>query len=224
MTRHYRLIPVLAVAAASVLGACSHNSQGVPTHRLHPTVVAESVERLELYARPNGMSLSARDHTAVAQFLQTYAASGTGPIFINRPASHRGGLGVMETDRLLRTVMADVGLDPRVAESGEYHVAPGNPAPVVVTYKTLRTVRQDCTYTQDVANAANNGVRPGFGCFMSANLAAMIADPAQLIAPLPNGTPNAQRRQVVYDKYIKGEPTAAARPDGQRQNSRSNGT
>jgi len=44
---------------------------------------------------------------------------------------------------------------------------------------------------------------------MSANLAAMITDPRQLLEPYAAGRPNAQRRQVIYDKYIQGEPTAA---------------
>jgi len=48
-----------------------------------------------------------------------------------------------------------------------------------------------------------------FGCFQSANLAAMVTDPRQLLEPYAAGTPNPQRRQVIYDKYINGETTAA---------------
>jgi pilus assembly protein CpaD len=213
----------LFIGTSVALGACSSVSQDVPAYRLNPTTVAESVERLELYARPNGLTLSARDQSAVAQFIQTYAATGSGPIFINRPAGHGGGLGVQETDRMLRTVMSQVGVNPSAAQTGEYFVRPGDPAPVVVSYKTLRTVPQDCGSLGSVTDVRNNGVSPEFGCFMSANMAAMISDPRQLIAPLPQGTPNAQRRQVIYDLYIEGQATAAQRPTGQQQNSQSTG-
>ena len=55
----------------------------------------------------------------------------------------------------------------------------------------------------------SNQPQGGFGCFQSANLAAMITDPRQLLEPYASGQPNAQRRQVIYDRYIQGEPTAA---------------
>ena len=207
------------LAATAVLAGCETSSQTIPTHRLNPAVVAESVERLELYSRPNGLSLSARDRSAVAQFVSDYARAGAGPIHINRPAGFGNGLGVQETDQLLRLVMAEVGVDPRAAQTGEYYVRPGDPSPVVVSYKALRTVPQDCGMLQSITSAGGTGVRPGFGCFASANLAAMIDDPRQLLGPLPAGTPNAQRRQVIYDKYIKGEETGAVRPEEQKINS-----
>ncbi len=218
-----QLIVSLLASAAMGLSACSSVHQDIPSYRLNPTTVAESVERLELYARPNGLTLSARDKSAVAQFLQTYAATGSGPIFINRPAGHGGGLGVQETDQMLRMVMADIGLNPAAAQTGEYYVHPGDPAPVVVSYKTLRAVPQDCGYLSSVSDSRRNGVSPEFGCFQSANIAAMISDPRQLIAPLPQGTPNAQRRQVIYDLYIDGAGTAAERPADQQQSSQNTG-
>ena len=208
-------------AAALALTACSTASQPTPTFRMNPTVVAESVERLELYARPDGLSLSARDASAVADFLRAYAATGNGPIYINRPAGHGGGLGVRDTDMLLTKTMRGVGLDPSVAQSGEYYARPGDPAPVVVSYATLRTVPQDCATLGSIADVRNNAPHAAFGCSQSANLAAMIGDPRQLIAPMPQGSPNAQRRQVIYDKYIQGESTGAQTPRGQRQSSQS---
>ena len=206
-------------AAAAVLSACSTMAQPRPTAALHPVTVAETIERLELYARPDGLSLSARDRTAVAAFMQGYAASGNGALFINRPAGHMNGLGVQATDQLLSGIMREVGVSPSAAQAGEYLVRPGDPAPVVVSYATLRTVPQDCSSYGDMGDMRSNGVHPDFGCFHRANMAAMISDPRQLIAPLPQGVSNAQRRQVIYDRYIKGESTAAERPENQIQTS-----
>lgn len=224
MTRSIKTLSTLALTTAlgaSVLGGCASAVQEMPSHRMHPTVVAESVERLELYARPGGMSLSARDMSAVDQFIQTYAAHGAGPIFINRPGGHEDGLGVRETDTIIRTAMLGAGLNPANAQSGSYFVAPGNPAPIVVSYKTLRTVPQRCTDIGQLGSVGNNGATPQFGCVAAANLGAMISDPRQLLGPLPAGLPNAQRRQVIYDKYIQGATTAATRPAGQLQDSQS---
>lgn len=221
MTRLTKAL-MTASAASALLSACAFTAGPTdlqPSYRLQSTTVAETVERLELYSRPDGLVLSARDEQAVAQFMRTYAASGTGPIFINRPTGHDGARGVGDTDAMLRRVMASVGLNPGMSQSGEYYPRPGDPAPVVVSYKTLRTVPQDCSSVPDLSYTAHNSVAPNFGCFASANLAAMISDPRQLIEPLPQGIPNAQRRQVIYDLYIQGEPTAAQVPERQERSS-----
>lgn len=226
MKREMMIKPALvALCLASLtLGACRHHDAPMQaTQRMNPIKVAESVERLELYSRPTGMELSARDEYAVVQFLSEYSRSGSGPIYINRPSGHQGGIGVAQTDRILRGLMARAGLNPAAAQSGEYMTPPGAPAPVVVSYRTLKTIVPDCSHLSDMSLTANNAVTPGFGCFASANLAAMVSDPRQLIDPQSIDTPNAQRRQVVYDKYINGEATGASRPADQQISSQNVG-
>jgi pilus assembly protein CpaD len=87
----------------------------------------------------------------------------------------------------------------------------------------LRAVSQDCSSQSDLSVTYRNSVTPEFGCFASANLAAMISDPRQLIEPYATQSPNAQRRQVVYDRYIQGTSTASERPEGQQQSSQQAG-
>lgn len=215
---------VLAASAMALLGGCLQGGVvAEPTHRLQPVKVAESVERLELYARPSGLELSARDEYAVSAFLDAYAAQGSGPLYINRPATALDQQGVKQTDALLHRLMTRSGIRPDNSQSGTYYTRPGDPAPVVISYRTLRAIPQDCSHLGDLTVTHRNSVTPEFGCFASANLAAMISDPRQLIEPYTMGPPNAQRRQVVYDKYIQGESTASERPEGQSQSSQEAG-
>ena len=66
------------------LTACTTPSKTFPPTELrNPINVAESIERLELYTRPNGLELSARDKLAVAQFLDGYAKSGDGALYLS---------------------------------------------------------------------------------------------------------------------------------------------
>jgi pilus assembly protein CpaD len=214
----------LALASPALLSGCLQGgSLAEPTHRMHPVKVAESVERLELYARPDGLELSQRDEFAVSTFLEAYAAQGSGPIYINRPASATHTQGIQQTDALIDRLMSRNGIRPGSAQSGTYYSRPGDPAPVVISYRTLRAVSQDCASLGDLTVTHRNGVTPEFGCFASANLAAMITDPRQLIEPYAMQAPNAQRRQVVYDRYIEGTSTASERPDGQKQSSQESG-
>lgn len=214
----------LAVAASALLGGCLQGGTlPEPTHRLNPVKVAESVERLELYARPSGLELSARDEYAVSAFLESYVAQGSGPIYINRPEAALDQQGVKQTDALLHRLMMRSGIRPEASQSGTYHTRPGDPAPVVLSYRTLRAVPQDCSHLGDLTITHRNSVTPEFGCFASANLAAMITDPRQLIEPYAMDAPNARRRQVVYDRYIQGTSTASERPEGQAQSSQEAG-
>ena len=203
--------------AVATLTACS-----TPTASTGPSVfnnkiqVAESIERLELYTRPNGLELSARDQVAVNQFLQSYRQSGNGPIYLNIPSNAASGLGVQQAQALIRQNLSVLGLSSAAMQSGQYQVAYGSPAPVVVSYRTLKTVPKDCRQLGDTMDTFTNQPYDSFGCFHSANLAAMIGDPRQLLEPYEMTVPDSQRRQVVYDKYINGENTASTQPDRQQ--------
>lgn len=200
----------LLVAALGV-SACAAPSQTLkPTSLRNAVQVAESIERLELYTRPNGMELSARDTLAVEQFLDGYSRSGDGPLYISRPSSALSGLGTKQAEATIRGLMAKRGLNPMAVQTGQHNSKPGDPAPVLVSYRALRAIPQDCRSMGNLTNTYSNQPHSGFGCFQSANLAAMVTDPRQLLEPYTNGQPNAQRRQVIYDRYIEGTVTAAA--------------
>lgn len=204
------LIRTTVMLSALGLAACATPAPTLkPTHIRNAVQVAESIERLELYTRPNGLELSARDTLAVAQFIDGYARSGEGPLFISRPANALSGLGTQQAEAKVRQLMAQGGLNPAALQAGQYASAPGAPAPVVVSYLTLRAIPQDCREMNSLSSTYSNQPHSSFGCYQSANLAAMISDPRQLLEPYTMGTPNAQRRQVVYDKYIAGTPTSA---------------
>ena len=100
--------------------------------------IAETIERLELYSRPDGLVLSARDETAVAHFLQAYGRSGDGPLYVNMPSGQTTGAGALQTQQLIKRIMGNVGLAGAPIQSGQYQSAMGAPAPVVVSYRRLK--------------------------------------------------------------------------------------
>ena len=216
--QHRTLMQIMSVTLmAAAVTACS-----TPTRSTGPGIfnnkvqVAESIERLELYTRPNGLELSARDQVAVNQFLQSYGRRGSGPLYINVPATAAGGLGARDAQALIRQNLSVMGLGRASVQTGQYQVAYNSPAPVVVSYRTLKTIPQDCRQLGDMTDTYTNQPTDNFGCFHTANLAAMIGDPRQLIEPYDMTIPDSQRRQTVYDKYIKGDNTASELPARQQ--------
>jgi pilus assembly protein CpaD len=54
------------------------------------------------------------------------------------------------------------------------------------------------------------------GCANQRNLAAQVAEPADLVQPRSETPVLAARRNTVTDKYRKGEPTATQSPDANK--------
>jgi len=210
-----RNLALAGVATATLIACSTPNPSFAPTTVKNPIKVAESIERLELYARPNGLELSARDKFAVGQFLEGYKLNGDGPVYVNMPSQAKNNRGVQQAHVMVKTMMAQTGINPAALQAGQYQSRPNAPAPVVVSYRTLKTIPQDCRFKDDLSRSYNNQPHQSFGCFQSANLAAMVADPRQFLEPYATTTPNSQRRTVVYDKYIQGESTASERSERQ---------
>ena len=54
------------------------------------------------------------------------------------------------------------------------------------------------------------------GCAYQRNMAAMVANPSDLIQPRPEAPASATRRSTVLDKYGKAQPTAITYPDADK--------
>ncbi len=198
------------------LSACAVSQTKVyPDSPRYPIEVAESIERLELYTRAGGLDLSARDTDAVALFLSGFQRHGSGQVLVNVPSNARGA-GAHQAESLIRTMVMQGGMPPSAVKTARYNVPPHATAPVVVSYKSLKTMPRDCNSMGLLTWTGNNQSSDSYGCAQSANLAAMIQDPRQLIEPLPYGIPSAERRTEIYDKYIKGEETSSAYPSRQQ--------
>ena len=183
-----------------------------PLYMKNPIQIAESVERLELFSRPDGMSLSARDQDAVARFLTEYGRYGNGPLYMNIPSQKNAG--VSQTKSLIHATMAQIGIAGAPVEEGQYHSNPMQPAPVVISYRRLKTLPRNCSISSDLTKTYNNQPYSEFGCSQNANLAAMIS-PDQLLNPYDLAAPDMRRRMTVYDKYIQGENPASVLPPNQ---------
>ena len=92
---------------------------------------------------------------------------------------------------------------------------PGQPADIVtVNIVDYRARTYACGQTwENLAATRNNTAYANFGCAVSSNLAAQIADPRDLQTPRAATPVDMGRRSVVLDKYRKGEVTSSAKDD-----------
>jgi pilus assembly protein CpaD len=83
-------------------------------------------------------------------------------------------------------------------------------APLLVSFTRYVAKAPACGLEWDsLTNTEDNNVQSNFGCAVSANMAAQIAHPADIVHPRAEDAPDAERREVVMDKYAQGKATGA---------------
>lgn len=81
---------------------------------------------------------------------------------------------------------------------------------VSINQITYEAVVYDCNRTwENLSATASNKVYNNYGCAISANMAAQIADPRHLSRPADMTSADGPRRNVVFGKYREGKVTAA---------------
>jgi pilus assembly protein CpaD len=93
--------------------------------------------------------------------------------------------------------------------------APGD-IRIELNYITYEAHVDPCgDWSMNWADTGSNQSTPNFGCSVQNNIAAMVADPRDLVAPRAMDDASATRRAAVLGHYEKGETTAATKSSDQ---------
>lgn len=203
-----RSTSLAALAALVTLSACaSAGGDGpaplTPSQRFS-LMVEPGMERIALAVHDTGMS--AGQDAALRDLAGAFAASGASSLIVQAPSGDdpvAGGFAYAVADRL-----NSLGYSGRVQVVG--YQAPDPRAPVLVGYEILTAAVPQCgTRWGDLTHSGRNEVSSNFGCAVTANLAAQIANPRDIVAPRDMPPVDSGRRAVVLDKYRTGEATSA---------------
>ena len=85
-------------------------------------------------------------------------------------------------------------------------------APIRISYSRYVAEGPQCgKWSSNLAETSSNLNYPNLGCATQANFAAMIANPADLVAPRTATPRIGDRDHTVWEKYIKGESTISTK-------------
>lgn len=205
MTKIARLLGFCAMlAAASCASPASEVNAPKPDGIAnHPITVEPSYKSLKVNFTPGG--LSAGDAAQLDAFVADYIAHGTGSIALSAPATS------MSRDAL--TSLADhinqlgISRDHILVAT---HDAPEGDQRVEVNYISYQAHTDKCgDWSDDLAYTLDNSTPKNFGCSVQQNIAAMVADPRDLMGPRDMGEDDGARRTAVLGKYEQGQITAA---------------
>lgn len=215
---------LIALAAAGSLGACA--SPGGPDRAATPLTPTErysvQVEQVpdQLALNPHAEGLSANQRSAIAGFVGRWRDSGRADIVIQTPAGGDTQAVDNTASGLLNDLLA-AGVPGESVRVAAYDSA-GAPGPILASFLRYEARGPNCEGGWDNLSATKtNDSSAHFGCANTANFAAMIADPRDLVSPRPVDPADAARRGVVLGRYRAGENTSSAR-DAQAVGSVSN--
>lgn len=206
-------------AAAGLLSACltppptpvgKADAPRTPTE-LWRAEVTQQPHEIRLAVRGDGLSPAQME--ALSDFAEGWRANG-GPIVLRAPVGGPESASVGRASEHVRGFLLNAGVPTGEISVMGYEARGDARAPLILARQQYAVTVPACGRSwTNVAHSRTNEVQANFGCATTANMAAQIANPADLLGPAAVGPPDAQRREVVLDKYRKGEVTASAKDE-----------
>jgi pilus assembly protein CpaD len=227
-TNAARFAPLLLALA---LGACTTTQEAVPVvsaphdyRQRHPIVIQEADRTMQVFVGTNRGGLTAPQRTDVTAFAQTWLNEGTGPIIVDLPVSTPNGRAATQSLQDIQAVFSSVGVPARGITIRRYTPAdPREFATIRLNYPRVTADAGPCgLWPEDLGPSFRNPIyqenRPysNLGCAHQRNLAAMVANPSDLVQPRPESPSFTTRRTTVLGKYSKGESTATQNPEADK--------
>ncbi len=228
--RSLRLLGAL-VGLSAALGGCNYTSGEVATasipddYRLrHPIAIEEADRSVVIFVGEGRGGLSAAQRNDVIGLAHTWVSEGTGAIVVDVPIDTPNARAAAATSREAQAVLEAGGVPARAISVHRYH--PNNPrtfATIRLTYPRIAAVAGPCgVWPEDLGPSImneryfENKEYYNFGCAYQRNMAAMVANPADLVQPRSETPPYTARRSEAFEKYRKGEPTSTVYPEGEK--------
>lgn len=208
--RTYLLIaPVLAVAAVGLLSGCANRDSvtvgAIPDdyRTNHPIVISERTEKIDLPVGVGDRGMTQMQRATLLGFLDGYDKSAAPTLTILTPSGSANEVAAAAAARDFARLAKKNGVhSSRIVMASYQAGAPDVSAPIRVSFAKLRAHTDRCgRWPDDMLDNSENKHYANFGCSYQNNLAAQMANPADLIGPRKQTTIDAANRDVVIDIY-----------------------
>ena len=208
----------LALPMLVALGACTSTFEdryhaALPVEQRLPIEVTTEVTAVNVATDQRGR-LTPQSQSEVAGLLQSYKSNGSGVLQIQVA---NGGRAAAQAEGEIRDLAAIYGI-PRGNVRVTGMPADAGGATVRVAYARHVASVPACEnpdWSENLAMTWDNTTYPNFGCAMQKNMAAMAANPRDLLEARPmDPAGSTTRRDTIMDKYEKGEATTSNRNQG----------
>ena len=214
MKKHAPGIRISVLCTSLLLSACAFDHPVGPEDAFqpmqrYPIAVEAQMANFRLALDTARGDLDARSEPDLQQIAADYLENGSGSISVAVAGNNRNAAGRV-ADRLTALGV------PRnqITIAGDNAPPPAGEARVsFVRYHADPPVCGN--WSENLGITYRNDPSPNFGCATQHNLAVMVADPHDLVAPKNLQAGDAQRTLTVLDKYRKGDTTVATKAEEQ---------
>lgn len=226
MTRQSALLGFAAAIALLALTGCKGNGSYAEQYRFetpgnveerHPIFVDKQSTGLTLRVRPGASGLSQAQQAELARFVSRYRGSSAGGLTVSAPSGSHNEIATVAALDDVQRVLSRGGVSPRSVNFSSYAAYGKSAPPIRVSFAAYAAIPPDCgAWPKDLSRDKLNRPYTNFGCATQANLAAVVANPADLVHPRGMTPVSSERRGTVWDKYIKGESTIAKKDEEEK--------
>lgn len=230
-----RLFAIAAVAAGSMaLIGCSTsdiNTATSPNFSLvhpaqrHPIMVSQKPNTMSVAVARGSSGLSPKARADLLDFAARFRMdAGNSRLVILAPSGSANEVAAMNAVQQIRGLLIDNGFAQSSVSVEAFEAVAEREPPVKVSYLRYEAEGPECgLWPTNVAYEPNNMTMPNLGCANQRNLASMVVNPADLVTPRSETQRPSERRDVVWDKYVKGQTTASEKNEDGKVSTRSQG-
>jgi pilus assembly protein CpaD len=188
----------------------------------HPISIKEGRNTLVLHVGPGRGGLSPQQRAEVLAYAQTWKREASGGVLIERPVGGPNERAALDSLKEVLSIIVQAGVPNHGIGIRTYPARGNRIAALRLNYPQVVARAGPCGLWPDDLGASygrqhyENQQYYNFGCASQRNLAAMVANPSDLVQPRAETPIYTAKRTFGVDKWRKGESPATTYSDSQK--------
>ncbi len=209
----------LLSAAYLAVTACAGGPFNGPQHALtaaetHPIAVDSQVVTLTIDADVTTSDISNVDKSRLQAFANSYLTNGHGPLTVTAPSGAGNDHNDHEAAADIRKALNDAGVPWSSIQGATFRTGDVRNDEIILSFTRFVATASPCGVWTNMREREYRNLRtPNMGCATMNNLAAMVADPHDLVAPADTSPRDGESVVRSIELYREGKVTASAVDD-----------
>lgn len=207
----FAILSSLAILASACASAFNGPQHALTVAEEHPISVDSQIVTMTIDADATRDELSDMDKARLRAFANAYLTQGHGPMAITAPSGSDQDFDGQEMAADIRQALNDAGVPWSAMSGATYRKGgAGDDNQLILSYTHYVATASECgVWTDNTMRRYRNIRSANYGCATMNNIAAMLADPHDLVAPAALGARDATIAVRAIDAYREGELTVS---------------
>jgi pilus assembly protein CpaD len=217
----------LAAAIAVAITACRPGEEPgahvagwtlIDASQRHPIVVSQQPANLTVRVPRGSSGLTPSQRSSIIDFMNRYrGGGGSDRLTIAVPTGAPNEVAALHAVADMRQLIREYGVDDSRVTVKPYHTDGEPQPPIRVSYARFVAEAPQCgQWPTNLSDDSRNLPYPNFACAQQRNIAAQIANPADLLGPRTMTPASGERTNQQWEKWTKGEATIAKKDQDER--------